>query len=161
MSIRDIAPWWGGRRAAATPLRSLHDEVDRLFDDFMRGMPGLPRLGETFEAAVYPSLDVAETDKEIVVTAELPGIEEKDIYVTLADGTLTIKGEKKAEKEEKGKNYHRVERSYGSFSRAVAVPAEVAEDKVKANFAKGVLTVTLPKKPGAKTAAHKIAIKAA
>ncbi|MGH6718552.1 MAG: Hsp20/alpha crystallin family protein [Alphaproteobacteria bacterium] len=135
--------------------------MDRLFDDFLRALPAVPRLGASSEGAVVPKLDVAETDKEIVVSTELPGIDEKDVDVTLKDGVLTIKGEKKAEKEEKGKNFHRLERSYGAFSRTVVVPADVDEGKVKAGFAKGVLTVTLPKKPGTQTAARKITVKAA
>lgn len=162
MNIRDLTPFRGGRREAAHPLRSLHEEIDRLFDDFGRGfMPSLPRLAETFGSGVTPSVDVAETDKDVVVTAELPGIEEKDVDVTYAEGMLTIKGEKKAEKEEKGKNFHRVERSYGAFSRAITLPAEIDDAKVDAKFAKGVLTVTLPKKPTAQSTAKKIAIKAA
>jgi len=160
MSLRDITPWWGGRRTGEHPLRTLHEEVDRLFDDFGRGFP-FPRLAESFRGTVVPSVDVAETEKEVVITAELPGIDEKEVDVTLADGVLTIKGEKKAEKEEKGKNFHRIERSYGAFSRQVAVPAEVDEDKVKAEFAKGLLTVTLAKKPSAVQSAKKITVKAA
>jgi len=160
MSIRDLAPW-RGRHSVGHPLRSLQEEVDRLFESFGAGFPSLPRLTESFGGGVTPSVDVAETDKEVVVTAELPGIEEKDVDVTFADGVLTIKGEKKAEKEEKDKNFHRVERGYGAFSRAIGMPADVEEDKVKASFAKGVLTVTLPKKPGVKSTAKKIAIKAA
>jgi HSP20 family protein len=161
MSIRDIAPWLGGRRALGDPLRGLHEEVDRLFEGFTRGLPAMPRFAEAFEGALSPKLDVAETDKEIVVSAELPGIDEKDVDVTLKDDVLTIKGEKKAEKEEKGKNFHRVERSYGAFSRTVAMPAGVDDAMVKASFAKGVLTVTLPKKPGTEAGARKIAIKSA
>jgi HSP20 family protein len=159
MSLRELAPWFGGRRVG-DPLGSLHDEVDRLFEDFTRGFR-VPRLAEGVGGAVVPDIDVAETEKEVVVTAELPGIDEKDVDVTLADGMLSIKGEKKAEKEEKGKNFHRVERSFGSFTRRIGMPAEVDESKVKAEFAKGVLTVTLPKKPVAQQAAKKIAVKAA
>ena len=158
MSIRDLAPWTGGR-SVGHPLRSIHDEIDRLFDDFGRGFfPS--RMVEPF-AGVTPSVDLAETDKDVVVTAELPGIDEKDVDVTYADGVLTIKGEKKAEKEDKGKNYHRVERSYGAFSRSIGLPTDIDDGKVEARFAKGVLTVTLPKKPNGQTAAKKIAIKAA
>lgn len=158
MSIRELTPW-SGRRSVGHPLRSLHEEIDRLFDDFGRGF--LPRLTEQFESAVTPSVDLAETEKDVVVTAELPGIDEKDVDVSYANGVLTIRGEKKAEKEEKGKNFHRIERSYGAFSRAIGMPADIDDTKVEAKFAKGVLTVTLPKKPSAQASAKKITVKAA
>jgi HSP20 family protein len=106
-------------------------------------------------------LNVAETDKEIEVTADVPGMEPKDIKVELRDGMLTIKGERQAEKDDKGKDYHLVERSYGMFERAVMLPAEVDVEKVAASFDKGVLTVSLPKKPGAADNARKIEVKAA
>jgi len=156
MSLRDLTPFRGGRRPAH-PLRSLHDEMDRVFDDFLRGFPA---LGEAWGGGA-PSLDVSETDAAIEVSAELPGVDEKDVDVTLANGVLSIKGEKKAEKEEKGKSFHRVERSYGSFARSVTLPADVDADKVKAEFSKGVLKVTLPKKADGGGNTRKIAIKAA
>ena len=97
--------------------------------------------------AMAPRVDVSETDTELKIEAELPGIDEKDVEVVLSDGRLTIKGEKKQEKEEKKKDYHMVERSYGSFARSIVLPFEADPDKVKATFAKGVLTVTVPKPP--------------
>jgi HSP20 family protein len=101
-------------------------------------------------AAAYPALDVSETDKEIVAKAELPGMDPKDVEVTLRDNVLTIKGEKKFEGEEKKDNYHRIERSYGSFQRSISLPASVKEDAVKAKFDKGVLTITMGKQEEAK-----------
>jgi HSP20 family protein len=92
-----------------------------------------------------PSLDLAETKNEFVVKAEVPGMTPKDINISLAQGVLTIRGEKKQEKEEKEENYHFVERSYGSFSRSVRLPGEVQSDKIKAAYKDGILRVTLPK----------------
>lgn len=99
----------------------------------------------------YPAVDVSEDGKEVTVKAELPGLEAKDVELTLESGVLTIRGEKKFEGEEKKENYHRIERSYGSFVRAVPLPREVKSDKVKAKFDKGVLTVTMPKAEKAET----------
>jgi HSP20 family protein len=104
-------------------------------------------------------MDVTETDKEIEITAELPGLEEKDVEVNVADNVLTIRGEKKAEKEEKSKNYQIVERSYGAFARTVELPDGVDPAAVKASIAKGVLKVTVPKPAPAK--ATKVEIKTA
>jgi HSP20 family protein len=104
-------------------------------------------------------MDVTETDKEIEVTAELPGLEEKDVQINLADNLLTIRGEKKAEKEQKDKNYRLVERSYGSFERMLELPEGVSPDAIKANIAKGVLKVTIPKPAPAQ--AKKIEVKPA
>jgi HSP20 family protein len=151
MSLTDLVPWKRGeknvpvKRETADPFYSLHREIDRLFDEFT-GF-GLTRFGE-FEdrfGAFNPRVDVTETDKEIKVAAELPGLDEKDIEVLLSGNLLTISGEKKAEQEEKRENYYRMERSYGSFQRSVQLPAEVDEDKIEATFKKGVLTISLPK----------------
>jgi HSP20 family protein len=158
MSIRDLSPFRGHRTGHA--LRSLHEEVDKVFDDFVRAIPSFPSLSDAWNGGSVPSVDVSETDKAFEVAAELPGVEEKDVEVTLVKGVLTIKGEKRAEKEEKGKSFHHVERSYGSFVRSVPLSAEVDADKVQAEFSKGVLKVTLPKKPSAASETKKIAIKA-
>jgi HSP20 family protein len=102
---------------------------------------------------------VTETEKETEITAELPGLEEKDVQINVADGVLTIRGEKKAEKEEKDKDYRLLERTYGSFSRALELPAGVDPDTIKASIAKGVLTVTVPKP--APAAVKKVEVKTA
>ena len=94
-----------------------------------------------------PSVDVTETDKEIEIAAELPGLEEKDVRINLSDNLLTIRGEKKAEKEQKDKNYRIVERSYGSFERTLELPEGINAEAIKANISKGVLKVTLLPKP--------------
>jgi len=106
-----------------------------------------------------PKVDVAETEDAIQVTAELPGLKEEDIEVSLADHNLVISGEKKAEKEEKDKNYHRIERSFGSFHRSVPLPAEVNGEKVDASFTNGVLKVVLPKTTPSPPAGKKIPVR--
>jgi HSP20 family protein len=136
------------------PFTSLQREIARVFDDFTRGFP-------TFGSQdLTPSMDVIETDKEIEVTAELPGLEEKDVEINLSDNVLTIRGEKRAEKEEKDKdkNYRVVERSYGSFYRSLELPAGIDPDQIKATISKGVLKVSVPKPP---TQVKKIAVSSA
>lgn len=122
--------------------------ADMMEDFWRRPFAAFPFFKGEIE---YPAVDVSETDKEIAVTAELPGIEPKDVEITLDKGLLTIRGEKKFEEEEKKENYHRIERSYGSFTRSISLPAEVDESKVKAKFDKGVLNVTMQKSKTAKT----------
>ncbi len=107
-----------------------------------------------------PAVDVAESEKAYEITAELPGMDEKTIEVKVADGSLTIKGEKQEKKEEKEKGYYLRERHYGSFERSFDVPETVDADKIEASFKNGVLTVTLPKKPEAQKPAKKIEVKA-
>jgi len=135
--------------------QSFHDEMDRLFDRFAGGI-GMPMLRRWFDATpswTYessfsfpnPAVDVTEDDKAYKVTAELPGLEEKDVNVTVAGGMLTIKGEKTYEKDNKDKKNHVTERAYGSFERSFTLPDGVDADKIAAEIAKGVLTVTLPK----------------
>ena len=157
MNLRSLIPIGrdqGVARRAAEPFTSLQREIDRLFDDFTRGWPS---LGGTAQLA--PSMDVTETDKEIELTAELPGLQEKDVQINVADNVLTIKGEKKAEKEEKDKNYRLVERSYGAFSRSVELPKGAKADQIKATLDKGVLKVLVPM--AEKAEPKKIAVKAA
>jgi HSP20 family protein len=130
------------RARTDNPFLSLQSEVDRLFDDFTHGFPA---FGNGGGAKMLPTVDVAETDKDIEITAELPGLEEKDVQVNVADNILTIRGEKKAEKEQKDKNYRLVERSYGSFERSLELPEGVNADTIKATIDKGVLKVVVPR----------------
>jgi HSP20 family protein len=130
-------------RREANPFSFLQQEIDRLFEGVTRGFPSLPSFGGT--AVNLPRMDVSETDKSIEIEAELPGLETKDVQINLADNVLTIRGEKKNEREEKNKDYHLVERSFGSFSRAVELPAGVKPEDVTAEIAKGVLKVTVRK----------------
>lgn len=131
------------KREEYNPLTLLRREMNSLFDNFFRGFELEPFKGHfgTFS----PSVDIQESVKDIKVTAELPGVDDKDIDVSLGKDSLTIKGEKQEEKEDRGKDYYRMERSFGSFSRTIPLPAEVDTVKAKAEFKKGVLTVTLPK----------------
>ena len=150
------------------PFESLRHEVDRLFEDFDRDFWRAPfrlferaPLWQRETALAVPAVDIVEKEGAYEVTAELPGMDEKDIEVKLANGGLTIKGEKQEEKEEKRKDYHLHERTFGSFERYFAVPDGVDRDKIDASFKKGVLTVTLPKKPEAIKPEKKIEVKAA
>jgi len=153
------------------PFETLRREVDRLFEDFDRGPWRLPFRRSVFDIEPFwrreltwgaaPAVDIVEKDNAYEVTAELPGLDEKNIEVKLANGGLTIKGEKQEEKEEKKKDYYLHERHFGSFERQFRVPEGVDTDKIEANFKKGVLTVTLPKKPEAQKPEKKIAVKTA
>jgi HSP20 family protein len=140
---------------------ALRNEMDSVFERFEDGWPRWPSLFRGFERAegMVPSLDIHENTKEITVEADLPGVEEKDISVTLANGILTIRGEKKQEREEKKENYHLSERSFGSFERSVMLPDTIDDNKVEARFDKGVLKVTAAKRPEAVKAEKKIEIK--
>jgi HSP20 family protein len=140
---------------------AMHDEMDRVFERFEHGWPRWPTLFRREGAITVPELDVRENTNAIVVEAELPGVDEKDVSVTVANGVLTIKGEKKHEKEEKGENYYMAERSFGSFERSIRLPDTVDDAKVEAKFDKGVLKVTAAKKPEAVKAERKIEIKKA
>ncbi|TAN42903.1 MAG: Hsp20/alpha crystallin family protein [Nitrospirae bacterium] len=161
MSIKDLMPFKKKdvpvKREEDNPIALLRRDIDSLFDNFFRGFAMEPLAGHL--AAFSPNVDITETDKEIKVTAELPGMDEKDIDVSLNKDMLTIKGEKKEEKEDKGKNYYRVERSFGSFSRTIPLPVEIETEKIGASFKKGVLTVTLPKSAKAIDATRKINVK--
>jgi len=153
------------------PFENLRQEIERVFEDFDRGRWPSPFGRSLFDVGpfwrrepawpVAPAVDVAETEKGYEVTAELPGLDEKNIEVKFSDGILTIKGEKQEEKEEKKKDYYLSERSYGSFQRSFQVPDGVDTDKIEASFKKGVLTVSLPKSVEAQKAEKKIAVKAA
>jgi HSP20 family protein len=125
----------------------LHDRMNRLFDDAGRGW----RADEPQATTTWsPAVDIFETEGEIVVKAELPGMERKDIALHLEKNVLTLKGERRFEKETKDENYHRIERSYGGFSRAFSIPATVDEEKIRADYTDGVLKIVLPKKEQAK-----------
>jgi HSP20 family protein len=156
---------------ARRPFESLRRDVDRLFEDFNRDLWSFPFRRSIFDIEPFwqrewawgaaPAVDIVEKDNAYEITAELPGLDDKDIEVQLADGGLTIKGQKQEEKEEKEKDYYLRERHFGSFERCFRVPEGVDADKIEANFKKGVLTVTLPKKPEAQKPVKKIDVKAA
>lgn len=162
MDLKSLSPFGKkdvpAQREEYEPFSFLRHEMNRLFDDFNRGFWSAP-VESRFES-FSPRVDVSETDKEIKITAELPGMDDKDIDISLNKDTLTIKGEKREEKEDKGRDYYRAERSYGSFSRTIPIPAEIDTDKVKAEFSKGLLMVTMPKTTEAIKETKKIPIKA-
>jgi len=138
------------------PMRELsrmREDMDKLFEDFFSTRPERTGL---LEGAWHPSVDISETDDEIIAKAELPGLTHDDINISLTDSILTLKGEKKQEKEDKGENYHRVERNYGSFQRTFTLPASVQSENTKAAFRNGVLTINIPKTEEAKPKEIKI-----
>jgi HSP20 family protein len=143
---RDLSKWpqW-------PTFTSLQKEMNRVLDDFM-GREDIFRSGN------YPLLDVSETNDTIIVKAELPGIDPKSVDISISGDNLTLKGEKKEDREEKGKHFHRVERSYGSFSRIINLPKSVNVDAVRAEYKNGILEINLPKKEESK--ARKIEVKA-
>ena len=147
---------WG--RDKDEPFASLQREVEKVFDDFTRNWPS---VGAFTGRAMMPTIDVHETDKGLEVTAELPGVDEKDVEVTLVDNLLTIKGEKKYEHKEGGEGRMVSERSYGAFQRSFTLPYEVDANKIDAKVEKGVLKLTLPKSPDLKKKTKKITIKGA
>lgn len=145
ISMAEITIW--------RPFQELRKEVDRLFQEFF-GKSYFPERWEGIEWV--PSIDVSETEDEIIVKADIPGVKPEDIEINLVDNVLTIKGEKKREKEEKKENFYRVERYYGTFMRSIQIPSEVDVEKIKAQYKDGVLKVTLPKKPESKGKTIKI-----
>ena len=142
-------------RPAASLFGSLQQEIDRLFEEF-REFRGFGNLGDLAHA---PNMDLSETDDAVELTVELPGLEMKDVDISVSDDVLTVKGEKRAETEEKTKTYKLVERTYGAFSRSIQLPPGVDPAKIKATLANGVLKVTAPKP--AKPEAKKIPVQAA
>jgi HSP20 family protein len=143
------------------PFTSMRREMDRMFDDVLKGF-GTGGLPAASGGAGVPRMDVKETAAGIEITAELPGVDESDVEVELSDDVLTIRGEKKVEKEEgdKEKGYHVMERSYGSFARSVQLPYGAEGDKVTADFSKGVLKVVVPRPAEVEAKTRKIQIKA-
>jgi HSP20 family protein len=145
------------RRDERDPFAAMQREINRVFDDFGRGS----LTSRWADTDVSPRIDVAETDSTLEVTAELPGLDEKDVDVVLRDDILTVKGEKRSEREEKKKDYHLVERSFGSFSRSVRLPFEVDSEAVKAHFNKGVLKIVINKPAQVKDKTVKIPVRSA
>ena len=161
MGFRDLIPWSKNpdlvqRREEQNPFLTLHREMNRLFDDVFSGFGMMARGPSLMEGRFgWPRVELSETHKALKVTAELPGLEEKDVQVELANGVLVIRGEKKLESESDGKLFS--ERYYGSFERQIPLDG-VQEDKVEANFKNGLLTVMLPKSEEARPSVRRIAI---
>lgn len=149
MGFRDLIPWTKGQQLAVgheafDPFLTLHREMNRLFDDVFRSFAPLSRTGNPLIEGQFgwPRIELSETDQAVTVSAELPGLSEKDVQVAIANGVLSIRGDRKAERSDESKFVS--ERYYGSFERRIALDG-VEEDKAKADFTNGVLTVTLPK----------------
>lgn len=142
MAITRWRPW--------SEMSGVQDEVNRIFDDFFT------RSTAEGNAIFAPPLDIAESENEIVVKVEVPGIAQKDIDITVHDGVLTVKGEKKVEREEKNLQWHRLERAYGSFARSLTLPNTVNHEDIKASYRDGVLTLTLAKREETKPRQIKI-----
>ena len=160
MNLKSLVPFRSRSGLAPSDMNvfgTLHREIDRLFDDLTNGF-GLSGSQGTY---LMPSIDVTETDNEIAITAEIPGLERKDVDISLENDVLTIRGEKKmeAEKKDKDKNVHLAERSYGVFYRVLQLPPGVEPSSVQAMMSKGVLKITIPKP--ARSAAKKIEVKEA
>jgi HSP20 family protein len=167
MNMKDLIPWSRAENKApalyrdSDPFMALHREVNRLFDDVFRGFDQFgpfPSLAASRGNWGWPNVEVSETDKEVRVTVELPGLEEKDVEVTLDDDVLTLRGEKRSEIEDKGRQFS--ERYYGHFERRIPLGSEVDEDRVEARFKNGVLTIAMPKTERAQSKAKRIAINA-
>ncbi|MDX0006855.1 Hsp20/alpha crystallin family protein (plasmid) [Sinorhizobium meliloti] len=166
MNVRDLIPWGRGQgqvpasyQDLQNPFLALHREMNRLFDDVFRSFDArLPFAhgGVSGFGASWPSVEVSDRDKEIKLTAELPGLEEKDIELSLSEGVLTLRGEKRAESEDQ--EHHFSERFYGRFERRIPLGYDIDEGKVNATFRNGVLTVTLPKTEHGQSKAKRIAI---
>ncbi|WP_374466829.1 Hsp20/alpha crystallin family protein [Ferrovibrio sp.] len=162
MDFKSLLPFGQNKLSAGgngDPFTALQREINRMFDDVWRGHS----LPATFGGESYLALriDVKETDQGLEVSAELPGVDEKDIAVELHDDVLTIKGEKKLEKDEKQKDFHVMERAYGMFQRVIPLPFAPNPDQVKAQFTKGVLKVVLIRPPEAAVKTKKIAVESA
>jgi HSP20 family protein len=165
MNMRDLIPWGRNPQAAPSryreegdPFMTLHREMNRLFDDVFRTFDMAPfgSLGGAGRMGGWPHVEVIESDKDIRVSAELPGMDEKDVEVLMGDGVLTIRGEKKSEIEDKDRAFS--ERYYGRFERRIPLAWDVEEDKINASFRNGVLTVTMPKSAQGPSNVKRIAV---
>jgi HSP20 family protein len=166
MANRDLTPWrrgglspFGASSFSRDPFLSFRQEMDRLFDDFLTPAPAEGRSFAQQGQALRPSIDVDETEQAYTVTAELPGLAEQDIELSLQENALTISGEKRSERDEEEGGRRYTERSYGRFSRTIPFQAEIDAEKVEASCSNGVLKVTLPKNAKARDQARKIEIK--
>jgi len=181
MTLKEMVPWrWGGLRrwdeedrpfeSFLREMDSLHKDMDRLFEDFWKGSGRLSTMTTPWQSMmrsrgelseVMPRVDETEDDKAFHVRVELPGMDQDDVDITLSNGMLTIRGEKKREDEEKGKDFYRKERSFGAFRRTLPIPAEVDEKAIEASFKRGVLYIELPKTEAARKKVTHIDVKAA
>jgi HSP20 family protein len=173
MTLKELVPWrWGGLRhwdeddrpyeSFLREMDSLHKEMDRLFEDFWKGSGSHTFMTRPWiKDDLSPRIDETEDENAFHIRVELPGMGEDDVDITLSGGVLTIRGEKKREDEEKGKDYYRSERSFGAFRRSLPIPVEVDEGEIEAKFEKGVLYIELPKTEEARSKVKHIPVKAA
>ena len=162
MANRALGPWTGGRGPLGLgrdPFGSFRKEMDRLFDDFFTPAEGRSFAPAVLAESLWPRIDVEETDHDYIVTAEVPGLDEKNIELNLRDNMLTISGEKREERQDQKRGAAYAERFYGQFRRTIPFDVEVDEDKVDAKFRNGVLTVTLPKSQKPEAKARRIEVK--
>lgn len=153
----NLMPWSKGKEGEH-PVHALRKNMEQIFEDFFQNTQSMGLFpSPLMKSEFIPQIDVVESEKEIQVNVELPGMTEKDIEVNLEKNALSIKGQKKQEEEQKGNNYHYVERRYGSFYRSIPLPVDVDPEKIEANFKNGILKITLPK--AKKEEAKKISIK--
>jgi HSP20 family protein len=158
MAMKSLLPSLFSGETGRDPFRDLQRQIDQVFSEFSRDIR--PFAGRQ-NGLLSVTVDVAETDKALEITAELPGVSEKDIDVTVSDDVLTIKAEKRSEKDEKGKDYHVVERSYGTFQRSMMLPFKADAAKIDAKFDKGVLKLTVAKPAEVQAKVQKIPVSAA
>ena len=163
MSIRDLTPWNWGRKASLTgtehiPVQKLHHLMDRMWDDYLSTLELAPLAHNG--GMVAPRVDIDVTETEYRLSAELPGVNQEDVEVTLVDGVVNIKGEKKLGTKSAADHNVRTERTYGAFHRAFSLPADIDEKKVGATFDKGILTVTVGKRSEATATVKKVEVKA-
>lgn len=169
MELRALVPWRNefksqtpaARDDVFDPFVAFRHEVERMFDSFFEGFGRSNRALSAGWSGPAPTIDIAEGEKDIVVFAELPGLDEKDFEVTVAGDVLTIKGEKKSEHEERNGESYYAERRYGSFSRSVRLPFDVTDEAVEAKYDKGVLTVRVPKPAELQQSVRRIEVKRA
>ncbi|TCK58485.1 Hsp20/alpha crystallin family protein [Seleniivibrio woodruffii] len=177
MDVKKYIPWnWFNReeeeqgkpmpfardeKQGISPIQQLHSEMDRIFDQAFRGF-GIRPFSKEFEADIFrPTLDLSATEKDYTIAVEIPGVDEKDVHLEMTADTMVIRGEKKQETETKENNFYRMERSYGSFRRVLSLPEDADRENVAAVFKKGVLTITIPRKPSQKTDVRRVDIKSA
>lgn len=171
MQLRHIVPWKRDNHAnrSVEPIRSLHDQMGSLLESFFTGSPLAPfsGFGSAFgedvgfgeKGALAPRIDVTETDEEIRVDAELPGVEEKDVELSYTDGVLVLRAEKSGEHEDESRGFHTRERFRGTFERSIPMPCPVEADQISASLEKGVLEVRCPKSAEARTKVHSIPVR--
>lgn len=183
MDIKKLAPWnWFKKEQEqegtmlpvrrqetqtryTDPFSQIRQEIDRIFESAFSGF-GFPSIGFGRELTpmaqsdwLRPTLDIGASDKDYTISVELPGVDEKDVQLELTNDSLKIKGEKKQQKEEKEKNYYRMERSYGSFQRVLSLPEDVDKDNIKAVYKNGIMNITIPRKAAPKSEIRQIEIK--